>query len=230
MIIDVIMLTNTNNDFFYEMTKETIDSLINSETEHIFNIILIESNNESEYVYNYNNLQLVKSNLSEFNYNTSLNIGLSYSTNHWVIFSNNDIIYTKGWLSEILKTNEFKMNELVSFSPYNPNSVKNDKIIEGQTVYMGYRAYFEVCGWCILTNKSVLEKIGGKFDETFPFWYQDNDYAILLNRQGIPHFLVTTAIAYHKEGQSHKLLGEKENDMTHNMVHTFINKWREYFN
>jgi GT2 family glycosyltransferase len=226
MEIDVIMLTNTKDDSFYKMTKETIESLLNSETEHNFNIILVESNNNSEYRYDYPNLKLIKSNLTEFNYNTSLNIGLDHSKNHWIIFSNNDIIYTKGWFSEIINTKEFKDNELVSFSPFNPNANKNDRIVNGQNVYLGYRIYYEVCGWCIFTNKSVLEKIGGRFDERFPFWYQDNDYSILIQRAGIPHFLVTTSIAYHLEGQSHKLLGDKENDMTHNMIHTFIDKWK----
>lgn len=229
MEIDVIMLTNTKDEKYYKMTKETIESLIHSETEHFFNIILIESNNESEYLYNYERLTLVKSNLKEFNYNTSLNIGLDYSKNHWVIFSNNDIIYEKGWLSEIINTDEFKKNSMVSFSPFNPEAIKNDRIVEGQTVYFGYRVYYEVCGWCIFTNKSVIDKIGGKFDETFPFWFQDNDYSILLQRNQIPHFLVTTAIAHHLEGQSHKLLGDKEYEMTHNMVHTFTKKWQQYF-
>lgn len=226
MEVDVIMLTNTKDNSFYEMTKETIESLITSESEHNFNIILIESNSDSNYEYNYPNLRLIKSNLTEFNYNKSLNIGLEHSTNHWIIYSNNDIIYTKGWFSEIVNTKEFKENELVSFSPFNPNAIKNNKIVEGQTVYFGYAIYFELCGWCIITNKLVMEKIGGKFDERFPFWYQDNDYSVLLQKNRIPHFLVTTAIAYHKEGQSHKLLGDKEYEMTHNMVHTFVDKYR----
>ena len=43
MNIDIIFLTKTSNEVIYNMTNDAINSLINSENEHTFNIIVIES-------------------------------------------------------------------------------------------------------------------------------------------------------------------------------------------
>ena len=53
MEVDVIILSYTKNDGYYGMTKECIESILNSEDEHTFNIIVMESDKTGKYVYDY---------------------------------------------------------------------------------------------------------------------------------------------------------------------------------
>ena len=49
--VDVICLTNTNDDEFYGLTKRTIETLSLTNGDYKFNIKLIESNYNSTFVY-----------------------------------------------------------------------------------------------------------------------------------------------------------------------------------
>ena len=49
--IDVICLTNTNDTEFYELTKQTLDTLLLTKGEYIFDIKLMESNIDSNFIY-----------------------------------------------------------------------------------------------------------------------------------------------------------------------------------
>ena len=53
MEIDVILLSYTKNDSIFTMTKKCIESIINSEKEHSFNIILVETEKSGKYNYDY---------------------------------------------------------------------------------------------------------------------------------------------------------------------------------
>lgn len=79
MEIDVIFLTKTENLSLYMMTKEAIDSLISSEHEHKFNIIVIESQKNCDFIYDYSNVMTVEFDEPNFNYNHALNLGLKKS-------------------------------------------------------------------------------------------------------------------------------------------------------
>lgn len=92
---------------------------------------------------------------------------------------------------------------------------------------MGYTVSCHVCGWFILTNKDVINEIGGFFDENFKFWYQDDDYSKTLQSKSIPHFLVKNSIIYHKLSKSHNLLRDKHFEYTDGMLTTFTKKWKK---
>ena len=69
--LDVIILTNTANDEIYKMTSKAINSLKKSSSEDIFNIILVESNNNFTKKYD---VDVFLNPKEEFNYNSYLNI------------------------------------------------------------------------------------------------------------------------------------------------------------
>jgi len=52
-------------------------------------------------------------------------------------------------------------------------------------------------GWCIVIKKTALDKIV-PFDEQFDMYYQDNDYAELIKKEGIKHAIVRHSIAVHR--------------------------------
>jgi GT2 family glycosyltransferase len=224
MDIDVIILSNTQDLKYYGLLQRTINTLVWSEPRFNFNIIVVESNEkylEKGFVcYNCNKIITPK---EKFNYNRFLNIGLKETHSDWVIIANNDLIFSKNWLTKIFEFQK-NNNEYKSFSPFEPNWHCH-KSLENNEFYSGYRAAYEITGWCLLINREVIEKCD-LFDETFAFWYQDNDYAMTLQKHQIKHALIRSSRVYHESSQSHKLLGDKENELTHEQSEIFYNKWK----
>jgi GT2 family glycosyltransferase len=136
--IDVICLTNTNDNHFYELTKKTLDTLLSSNGDYTFHIKLIESNKNSELKYDYQNLITVAP-TEDFHYNRYLNIGLKYCLSEWVLIINNDLIFTEDWLNNIMI--EHQLNpEIKSFSPFEPNFAEYHypHLYKDGNVYAGY--------------------------------------------------------------------------------------------
>ena len=92
-------------------------------------------------------------------------------------------------------------------------------------IHYGHRTSYEIAGWSILINKSVLNKIGD-FDEEFKFWYQDNDYANTLLSNNIKHALITKSKVTHLLSKSHKFIERsKKFEMTDGLGVKFNKKW-----
>jgi len=223
MTIDVIILSYTKNDSILKMNNDCIDSLNSSSNTHKFNIILVETDLEKEYKYSQENVKVIQPGI-EFNYNKFLNIGLKECVNDWILISNNDTIYHKNFLENMLVANQFD-NELLSMSPMDDTWFRHKPFDQKIHIYYGYRTSYEVTGWSILIHKSVIEKIGG-FDEQFTFWYQDNDYANCLIENKIKHGLITNSKVTHLLSRSHGLIEEEKNyEMTDGLGIKFNDKW-----
>jgi len=207
--IDVICLTNTNNKEFYELTKRTIDTLLLTNGDYRFNIKLIESNNNSTFIYDYPNVDYIKIN-QDFHYNRFLNIGLKYCTNEWVLIINNDLVFTPEWLDNIM-VEHHSDPEIKSFSSFEPNfamNVRPDMYHKGN-VFFGYQPTVQLMGWCILVRREVFNIIG-EFDERFNFWCQDDDYGLTLKKYNIKHALIKNSVVYHATSQSHTLIKKED--------------------
>ena len=227
MDIDVIILTNSNTNQAIKNTKRTIYTLLDSETEYKFNINLVESsiNHENNYINLVANY--IKPN-EPFNYNRFINHTLSYLKAEWVIISNNDVGYEKGWLSEIMKIHN-ERQDIESFSPKDPMLYM--KYYDGHFINSKDK-YFEsyvvteaVMGWCIVIKKTALEQII-PFDETFDMYYQDNDYAKTIESKGIKHAVVRHSIATHLNTLSiTEFNKDKINKMQQDKL-KFLKKWK----
>lgn len=225
MIVDVIILSYAKNDTIIKMNNDCINSLNSSTEKHKFNIFLIETEPTKEYKYVQENVKVIQPRI-EFNYNKFLNIGFKECSNDWVLISNNDTIYHKNFLEELLNANE-NDNEILSMSPMDDTWHRHAIFNKNIKIHYGYRTSYEVAGWSILVNKSVIDKIGG-FDEQFTFWYQDNDYANSLQVNGIKHALITDSKVTHLLSRSHGLIEEeKKYSMTDGLGVTFFNKWNK---
>jgi len=225
MNIDVICLTNTNDNHFYELTKTTLDTLLSSDGDYTFNIKLIESNKNSDLKYDYPNLITIVPE-EDFHYNKYLNIGLKYCSSEWILIINNDLVFTKEWLENIMI--EYRINpEIQSFSPFEPNFAQYNypHLYKDGNVYTGYTTGVELLGWCILVKKSVIDIIGD-FDERFDFWCQDDDYGLTLQKNNFKHALIKNSVVYHVTSESHRLI--KKEDLyfkTKLMEKVFEKKW-----
>lgn len=223
MVVDVIILSYVKDGSILKMNNDCINSL-NSSSENIkFNILLIETDWINEYKYTQPNVKVIQPK-EEFNYNKFLNIGLKECKNNWVLISNNDTIYHKNFLEEMMVAHNHD-NQILSMSPMDDDWHRHQTFDKKSDIYYGYRTSYEVAGWSILVHKSAIQTIGG-FDEQFTFWYQDNDYAHSLMKNNIKHALITKSKVTHLLSKSHGFLeGRKKYEMTDGLGHVFMNKW-----
>lgn len=138
------------------------------------------------------------------------NQGLEISTAPYVCVTDNDVIFTKGWLREMIATFETNekiglinpMSNTVGIHPekgecYDDVAKRLQKEYHAKFVEMPFGITF-----CMGIRREVLEK-AGNFDEVYtPFWLEDTDYSLKAQRAG---FLVGAAkgmYIYHNEHSS----------------------------
>jgi len=211
----VLILSNTANIQYYNMLETCINSIENSD------IIVVETNSKLEN----KNIPLSKKCKfifpnQEFNYNKFLNIGLKEINDEKIIISNNDVIFSPGCISEI----NSKLSLYDSVSPYDFNNPKHSSNIFNKPCVEGYEVGIHVTGCCLGLTRKVLNTIN-VFDESFKFWYQDNDYANILKKNNFKNVLLRDAKITHLGFQSHKLLKENLYNMTHGLEQTYKEKW-----
>jgi len=227
IIVDVICLTNTDNFSSYETTNRTINTILDSEDKIKFNIILMESNSLSDYVY-HNVSHYIKPNV-KFNYNHYLNLASDYLKSEWVLITNDDVKYEKNWFTEILKVYH-QDPTIESFSPKEVlfySTIYADHFVGSKDDYwVSYNVTEAVCGWSLLMRRRVWDEVF-PWDENFDFYYQDNDYSKLIESKGIKHALVRNSLTLHLGNLS--LLNESEdksrNEKMEESYKIYLNKW-----
>ena len=226
MTTDVIILSNCIHRDYFEVNIKCISSLIASENNFDFNILIIESNAkfyDSGFSYQFPNVKIIIPN-EPFNFNRFLNIGLKETTNDWIVFANNDLIFHGGWLSEIFKVKE-QRNDIQSFCPFDRNSkyLRWEKF-KTRSYHVGYRVPVEFVGWCYLTERTVFSKTGN-FDEQFDLYFQDNDFALTLKKHGVVHAMVPRSFVEHIGGFTTKQVDPSGTSKYADDKAKFIRKW-----
>lgn len=228
MNVDVIILTKSGTEKAVRMTKRTILTMKEAEANVNFKVHLVESgiNHHREYsgiVENY----IIPG--ETFNYNRFLNIALEKCSEDWVVICNNDVGFEKGWFTEIMRIHDMRP-DIHSFSPKDPvlyMKYFDWHFIQSPDVYFeNYSVTEALMGWCLVIKRESLNKIL-PFDEQFDMYYQDNDYAMLLQQNGIKHALVRHSIACHYQTMNiQKLDNAKMAKMKEDEL-KFRNKWNQ---
>lgn len=231
MRIDVICLTKTADDSYFEMCLHTLRTLLGTEGGYFFDVVLVES--MPEPVRGYRDLfdefpghsLTVLCPRQEFNYNRFLNIGLSSSKgNDWILVINNDLSFDRVWLSEIMLVHESRP-DLRAFSPFEPDYHVRWYHDFDSDYLEGYTRGFHVSGWCLLMHRTVMAAMG-RWDERFVYWCQDDDYAEFLRTSLIGNALVRKSIVRHLVESSVSLIPDSEREAhTGGMVSVFDDKW-----
>lgn len=184
MKVDVVILSaiKTRN-----LTLQSIETLKKSEDLIEFNIIVIE---ESDFYYEgVNNLKIDE----PFNYNKFMNIGAKTSNNEYIVFCNNDLIFHKGWFTELLKYN------LDCMSPRSMRDFRQWNYTA--PIITGYQVGSIFSGWCFVLKRTIWEQIGG-LDEDFKFWYADNATIEQLRKINVVPNLITESYVEHVGSQT----------------------------
>lgn len=181
-MIDLIIISYAKDESLKQLTNNCLISLLESEEIGTFNIIIVESN------------PLVRYDLGEtihinepFNYNKFGNTGIKLGSAEYVCLCNNDLIFHKGWASELIK------NDLPSMSPKCP---KNPLQWNLNKIHLGFETNKHISGWCLFLKRHSWESIGG-FDEDFEFWCADDSYREQLKKHNINHYLIATSLVTH---------------------------------
>jgi len=222
MKIDVVILSYAKNESIIDMNNNCINSINNSSEEHTFNIFLIETESSKEFVYSQKNVTVIQPNV-EFAYNKFLNIGLNQCTTDWMLISNNDVVYEKYFIDNMLKAHQSNP-QILSMSPIDDTWDYQKHFNRTVPIHYGYKVQHHLVGWSIFIHKKVLETIG-MFDENYTFWYQDNDYSNMLNKYKITHALITNSKVKHLLSVSNHML-KNWNEMVRDSEIYFIKKWK----
>lgn len=205
MTYDLIVISASRDRDLVRNTQQTIDSCISEGT---VNVILVETYKKHEYL-NVNTYVMYE---GEFNYNRALNEGLKHRKSDIQILANNDIIFFPGWskIGDIMKANDYLSASALS------NDIRQKNFLRGDWAYEGYTIGFQLCGWCIFTDKSIWDKIG-KLSEDHAFWFSDNVYAEQLKAVGIVHALICSVKVNHLGSETLKKIDRKlQVQYTHN--------------
>lgn len=231
--VDIVIISNAKDIFLRDTTHIAIDSLYKSEDpEKIkFKVVVVESNKDISYnSYNEDPNKDVKTIYTDmpFGYHRYLNFGRKVGNSEYVVLCNNDLEFMANWATNAINA----MNETGVWSAgcCNPNKSLHKKHIEqGHRIIHGHAVSNHITGWCIFQKREIYEHIGD-LDETFEFWFSDNDYSQTLIKKGFYNILVVNSHVLHHDGT----LGEtskrekdikKRDEMTNGGQIIYANKW-----
>lgn len=200
---DVIILSLVVDEDTYNTTKKCIESYVSTSDDLINKIFVVETNKHFDQNYNNPKVEIIIPNKS-FNYNEFYNIALERCEAEFIIGPNNDLIIEPNCLQTLLK--EFQTNEQIhSLSPIDRDWHRHTKMYlpAENKLYYGTEVSLHMYGCIFACRRNIFNKIGF-LDETFYFFYQDNDYILSLTRCGLLHGVHTGARVKHQSGHSNK--------------------------
>jgi len=162
-----------------------------------------------------------------------MNQGIEISDAPYVCLANNDLIFTKGWLEELISI--FEKNKQIGLLNPNSNNLgakpRRDESFEkfSQRLNQNYKGVFcemPFCvGFCLFIRREVIEKIGGLSQEFSPFFFEDTDYSLKAQKAGYLVGVAKGSYVWHKEHASFKEIGNKKEGFFCNSRAIFRKKW-----
>jgi GT2 family glycosyltransferase len=204
--IDIIILSYAKNEHLKTLTNQTIETLLASEDPKKihFNVLVMESE-KSLQPYEFPNSNTVYP-TEKFGFHKYLNMGIKATTSTYVCLCNNDLIFHKGWATEILNAMDNDPT-MLSAVPYCPNFHTKEGFEQSGSPIEGY--FGILIGWCIFVKREIFDIIG-PLDENLVFWYCDYDYSNTLEKFKVKNCLVPTSMVTHLGSESITRVDDKE--------------------
>jgi O-antigen biosynthesis protein len=162
-----------------------------------------------------------------------MNQGLSMCSSDYICLANNDIIFTKDWLSEII----YLFDKYQDIGLINPNSnTLGARPDSGQTIesfagslekkYKGIFVEMPFCiGFCMVLRKNLLDKAGGLSPKYAPMFFEDTDFSKKAVKAGYRIGLAKGAYVWHKEHGSFKNKSRESESIFRKNKKIFQEKW-----
>ena len=162
-----------------------------------------------------------------------MNQGLALAESDYICLANNDIIFTKGWLSEIIAL--FERHQEIGLLNPNSNTLGTkpgkDEPIESlaenlQNRYKGVFVEMPFCiGFCMVIRKALVDKIGGLSAEYAPMFFEDTDFSKKAVKAGYRIGLAKGAYVWHREHGSFKDKSRQTEGIFRKNKKIFQKKW-----
>lgn len=162
-----------------------------------------------------------------------MNLGIEVSTAPYVCLANNDLLFTNGWLEEIVSV--FESNKNIGVLNPNSNNLglfpsKGESIetLAGKLIKSRKSIFIEMpfcIGFCMFIRREVIQKVGGLSKEFYPIFFEDTDYSVKASREGYLLGSAAGSYVWHDEHASFKQMGEKRRVFFVNSRGVFEKKW-----
>lgn len=203
--LSVIILSYAIDNNIYEMNCRALESLIESEewTADNLQVLLIESKKDSTYTYPFPCVEVLIPD-EDFGFHKFFNIGINKTDGEYIAFCNNDIIFNKGWFSEIKKVADAH-KRFKCFSPIDDNGdypkMTPEALPRDKDYYKGWDHQKHFAPWCFVWKREVFD-ITGPFDEAFDLYGADGDELFTLSKYALYSVACTKSVVRHLAGQT----------------------------
>ncbi|PHN02213.1 hypothetical protein CRP01_33300 [Flavilitoribacter nigricans DSM 23189 = NBRC 102662] len=219
--VDVVIISNATNRTLRQVTENCISSLLTSEDDIQFNVVVVESIHGINY-----DREGVETVYPEtpFGYHAYLNLGRKKGSAPYVCLCNNDLVFEKKWASRIIRAMEAQP-AIVSASPLCRHYHPTQGIKPNSGLIEGYQVAKHIAGWCIFQQRKIYETIK-ELDESFIFWYADNDYSETIKYHDLLHVLVTNSFVDHLASTTIRVTEDaRRRQLTSQQKLLFDRKW-----
>ena len=216
-----------------------IDSILERTTYHNFEIVVIENGSTEEETFAlYRRLAAADSRISTityvpdgpvFNYAKLMNFGIARSAGEYVLMLNNDMkIITPDWIQFLLgHARERRVGCVGGKLLYPDDTIQHAGVIvhRGGPSHTGIymprdtdnyfhaaqvaRNFLGVTGACLMVRREVFDEVGG-LDESFAVDFNDVDFCLKLNAEGLRCVFEPSAVMIHHESLTRGLEDTKE--------------------
>lgn len=234
-ICDIIVLTWNQQ----QLIKAFIESLL-SNTFLPFRLIIIDNasvdgtRDHLSYLKDNDNCQFkIVFNSENKGFVRGMNQGIEISNAPYVCLANNDLIFTKGWLDEIISV--FECNNRIGL--INPNSNNLGAYPRNRISLQDYAKYLRekyhnlfvetpfCIGFCMVIKRDLINNVGGLSDEFYPIFFEDTDYSMKALKAGFLIGMAKGSYVWHKEHASFKQMGKKRQEYFDTNRMYFFKKW-----
>ena len=162
-----------------------------------------------------------------------MNQGIALSSAPYVCLANNDLLFTEGWLDEILAV----FSKCPQIGLLNPNSNNlGAKIPDGLSLEVyaeqlreqntGVFVEMPDCvGFCMCVPRKIVKEVGGLSEEFQPMFFEDTDYSRRVAKAGYLIGVARGAYVWHEEHASMKQLSDNGESIFMNSRSVFQKKW-----
>lgn len=221
-----------------ELTKDFVDSFLVNTSIPCRMIIIDNASNDgtAEYLLSLKDTPTcrfkVVINKENLGFVGGMNQGIEMSDAPYVCLANNDLLFSKGWLDEILAV--FEKDRRIGV--LNPNSNNLGEHLNGATIESvaerlqrnskGVFVEMPFCiGFCMFIRREVIQKVGGLSQEFSPMFFEDTDYSLKASQAGYFIGLAKGAFVWHKEHASFTPKGQNRQANFDRSHHAFVKKW-----
>ena len=194
-MIDIVILTHNHLD----STKKCIASI---DAPHRLIVVDDKSDDGTKELFTDS---VINADFPDFNFSRNLNIGLKACKNDLILIINNDILFTKGAIAEMVKTiNKDTETGMVGPLTNAGGSVNPLQITSETAERADARTFRTLPLFCNLIRKEIIDRVGFLDEDFSGYGCEDDDWCIRIMRAGYKLMVCGRAYIHHNATLTYK--------------------------